>query len=50
MITSLVVAGMVLAICAGLFSAYAVGFYDGIKDAKRGAARTSKDRAAIACR
>jgi hypothetical protein len=41
-ITSLVVAGMVLAICAGLFSAYA--------DAERGAARISKDRAAIACR
>jgi hypothetical protein len=34
-------AGMILVTSAGLFGAYAVGFYDGVKDGERLASRPS---------
>lgn len=39
MVAWLAFAGMIFVISAGLFGAYAMGFYDGVKDAERLASR-----------
>ena len=39
MVAWLAFTGMIFVISAGLFGAYAMGFYDGVKDAERLASR-----------
>jgi hypothetical protein len=48
MIAVFAFAGMILAVSAGLFGAYTLGFYDGVKDGERlGAVASNRAKGAV---